>query len=111
MLTEAQLAAELQISTRQVQRYTAAGMPCQPVGVRGKRYDLGECRNWLKDNYTCLSSQQKQGATKSPSASIVKEFTAAYRRAQVRVKPSESRQNSDQPSAETERRLSLVTPG
>ena len=26
MLTEAQLAAELQISTRQVQRYTAAGM-------------------------------------------------------------------------------------
>ena len=32
MLTEAQLAAELQISTRQVQRYTAAGMPCQPVG-------------------------------------------------------------------------------
>ena len=34
MLTEAQLAAELQISTRQVQRHTAAGMPCQPVGVR-----------------------------------------------------------------------------
>ena len=35
MLTEAQLAAEVQISTRQVQRYTAAGMPRQPVGVRG----------------------------------------------------------------------------
>lgn len=110
MLTEAQLAAELQISTRQVQRYTAAGMPCQPVGVRGKRYDMTECRNWLKDNYTCLSSQQKQGVTKSPSALIVKEFTAAYRRAQVRVRPSESKPSLDQHSADTERRLSLVTP-
>lgn len=49
MLTPAQLAAALSISERQVSRLTSAGMPCQPVGVRGKRYVLDECRNRLKD--------------------------------------------------------------
>lgn len=98
MLTAAQLAAELQISERQVQRLSAAGMPCQPVGARGKRYVLDECRNWLRDNYSCLSNAHQQVAGTSTSASAVKEYTAAYRRAQVRVKPSESKPNSDQPS-------------
>lgn len=109
MLTEAQIAAELQISTRQVQRYSAAGMPFQPVGVRGKRYDLTECRNWLKDNHTCLSSQAKLAGSKSPSASTVNEYIAASRKARVRVKPSELKPSSSLPSTETAPRLSLVT--
>lgn len=110
MLTEAELAAALRISARQVQRLTSAGMPVVPIGTRGKRYDLEECKNWLKDNYTCLSNAQKTGATKSAYASAVNAFTDASRRAHLRVKPSESKQNSDQPSAATERLLSLVTP-
>lgn len=109
MLTEAELAAELKISTRQVQRLTAAGMPYTPTGMRGKRYDLEECRSWLRNNPECLSNQQKQAATKSQSALIVKEYTAASRQARVRVKPSEWKPNSEQPSAETGPRLSLVT--
>jgi hypothetical protein len=109
MLTEAQLAAELQISTRQVQRCAAAGMPAQPVGARSKRYDLAECRHWLRENHTCLSSQPKPAATKSQSALIVREYTAAFRRAQVRVKPSELKPSCDQPSAETGPRSSQAT--
>lgn len=109
MLTEAEFAAAMHISTRQVQRYTAAGMPCQHVGVRSKRYDLAECRAWLNENHTCLSSQQKQAGTKSPSASTVKEYIAASRKARVRVKPSELKPNSSPPSTETAPRLSLVT--
>lgn len=109
MLTPAKLAAALDISERQVHRLTSAGMPCVPVGARGKRYDLEECKNWLKDNHTCLSNQQKPEAGRSVSASAVNAFTAAYRRAHLRVKPSSSKPNSDQPSQEVERRLSLVT--
>lgn len=109
MLTPAKLAAALDISERQVDRLTKAGLPFVPVGTRGKRYDLEECKNWLKDNHTCLSNQQKPEAGRSVSASAVNAFTAACRRAHTRVKPSTSKPNSEQPSPEVERRLSLVT--
>lgn len=110
MLTEAELAAALKISARQVQRLTSAGMPVIPIGTRGKRYDLDECKNWLKDNYTCLSNAQKAGATKSAYASAANAFTDASRRVHLRVKPSESKPNLEQHSAETGPLLSLVIP-
>lgn len=108
-LTPAELAAALRISTRQVDRLVSAGMPCQPVGARGKRYDLHACKQWLKDNHQCLSNQQKPVAGRSVSASVVNAYTDASRRAHLRVKPSSLKQNSDQLSPEAERRLSLVT--
>jgi phage terminase Nu1 subunit (DNA packaging protein) len=110
MLTAAQLAAALSISERQVQRLAAAGMPVQPIGARGRRYDLEECRQWLRENHACLSNAQKPEAGKSLSASVVNAFTAASRQVQVRVRPSESRLKSDPPSDGSEPRLSLVTP-
>ena len=109
MLTPSELATALRISERQVQRLTADGMPFQPVGARGKRYDLEQCKAWLRENHTCLSNKQKQAASKSVSASAVNAFTDACRRAHLRVRPSESKPSCEQPSAETERRLSLVT--
>lgn len=109
MLTSSELATALKISERQVQRLAAEGMPFQPVGARGKRYDLELCKAWLRENHTCLSKQQKQAGTKSVSASDVNAFTDACRRVHLRVRPSESKPNSEQPSAEIERRLSLVT--
>jgi hypothetical protein len=109
MLTAVELASALKICERQVQRLVAAGMPWQPVGARSKRFDLDECRLWLRINYQCLSSQPKPGVMKYPSASIVKEYTDASRRAQVRVRPSEFKQSSSPPSTETAPRLSLVT--
>ena len=89
MLTPAKLAAALDISERQVQRCVAAGMPFQPVGARGKRYDLDECKQWLRENHKCLSSVQKTGAGRSVSASAVNAFTAACRQVHLRVRPSE----------------------
>lgn len=40
MLKIEQLATELGVSTRQVQRLQSDGLPFVPVGKRGKRYDL-----------------------------------------------------------------------
>lgn len=110
MLTAAQLAAALSISERQVQRLAAAGMPVQPIGSRGRRYDIDECRRWLRENHSCLSSAPKQEASRSLSASTVNAFTAASRRVQLRVRPSESKPSCDQPSEKSEPQLSLVIP-
>lgn len=93
MLTPAEIAAALRCSTRQIQRLTAAGLPCTPTGARGKTYDLEECKAWLRANPTCLSPQRQRAATKSLSASAVSDFTAACRRAQLRVMPSTSSQS------------------
>lgn len=110
MLNQTEAAAGLGISSRQLQRLMAAGLPFTPVGTRGKRFDLDECRTWLRANPTCLSSQPQQAATTCLSASTINAFTAGSRRVQVRVKPSESRPKSEQPSPGTSPSLSLVTP-
>lgn len=47
-LTRQQLCAALQISESPVRRLELDGLPCTPVG-RGKRYELAECRLWLKE--------------------------------------------------------------
>lgn len=46
-LTRQQLCAELAISESTVRRLEVAGLPCTPIGRRGKRYDLAEVKTWL----------------------------------------------------------------
>lgn len=93
MLTPADIAAHLKVSVRQVQRLTVAGMPSVPVGARGVRYDAAACVAWLQANretLTCLSNPRPEAASKCLSASVASAYTAACRRAQLRVMPSES---------------------
>lgn len=94
MLTTEQFAAAIGVSARHVQRLRSAGMPCLPVGARAIRYDLDACRTWLQANAdlvrTCLSAARPPAVSRSLSASVASDFTAAYRRAQVRVMPSDS---------------------
>jgi len=102
VLTPEALAAHLCISTRQVQRLRAAGMPCVPVGARAVRYDLQACTAWLQSNpeALCPTASTAAAATRSLSASAVSAYTAACRRAALRVTPSSSSPNSaSQPSA------------
>lgn len=95
LLTIAQLAAHLGVSVRHLERCAAAGMPSVPVGARSKRYDSPACLAWLaqhaREHNTCQSSAPQRAGTKSLSASAVNAYTAAYRRAQLRVMPSESK--------------------
>lgn len=85
MLTQAELAAALGISTRQVQRLA---LPHTPVGRRGKRYDLDECRKYLREVYPCQSSEPRPAGGTSASASAIAEYTDAFRRVHLRVMPS-----------------------
>jgi hypothetical protein len=83
VLTAAALAAALGISERQVQRLRAAG----------KRYDVEECKRWLREQ-KCQSERPPQADTKSLSPSAVDAYTAAFRRAHLRVLPDRSKLNS-----------------
>ncbi len=96
LLTTEQLAAHLGISARQVQRLAAAGLPSIPVGARGRRYDLEACEQWLVVNREALRTSMGRARvaarpSESPSASAVSAYTDAYRRARLRVMPSEPR--------------------
>lgn len=86
-LTRQQLCAALTISESTVRRLELDGMPYTPVGIRSKRYDLDECKAWLRENQ-CQSGSTSKGGGMSASWSGVNEFTESCRKAQLRVLPS-----------------------
>lgn len=86
-LTRQQLCAELSISESTVRRMELDGLPFTPVGVRGKRYDLAECKRWLRE-HQCQPGSIKKAAGMPESCSAAGAFTASYRKVQLRVMPS-----------------------
>lgn len=50
MLNRQQLCAALSISESTVRRLEQIGLPYVPVGARSHRYDLDECKEWLRVN-------------------------------------------------------------
>jgi phage terminase Nu1 subunit (DNA packaging protein) len=91
-LTRAQLCASMGVSDSTVGRWLLAGLPYTPVGVRGKRFDLAECRAWLREQYQpCQPGQTNKAAATSASWSPAAVFTESCRRVQLRVTPSAQR--------------------
>ena len=60
-----QLCAALGISESTVRRLELVGLPYTPIGTRGKRYNIAEVKNWLR-NTKCQSTP----TAKSVSASL-----------------------------------------
>jgi hypothetical protein len=89
-LTRQQLCAQLSVSESTVRRLEAIGLPYTPVGAKSKRYNLPECRAWLKLNQNKLCQSPQTPAAKSTSIlwSAANDFTVASRKAQLRVMPS-----------------------
>lgn len=108
-MNQTETAAGLGISVRQLQRLTAAGLPYTPVGVKAKRYDVAECRAWLRANPQCLSSNCPPAAGKSLPASTISAYTDTYRRVHLRVTPSDSSPNSSPRLVAAENPLSRAT--
>lgn len=86
-LTRQQLCAALGISESTVRRLEIDGLPYTPVGIRAKRYDLVECKNWLKANQ-CQSGKTKKDVNISALWSAGNAFTESCRKVQLRVMPS-----------------------
>jgi phage terminase Nu1 subunit (DNA packaging protein) len=89
MLTPAQLAAAMQISTRTLARWDTEGCPCEWAGHR-RRYDLEAVKAWNRER-ACQSEKTKPAATTPRYASTVAAFTDSYRQVQLRVMPSASK--------------------
>lgn len=87
-LNRQQLCAALGVSESTVRRLEQSGLPFTPVGKRSKRYDLAECKKWLKENQQCPSGTINKVGSTSASWSMAKEFTESCRKVQLRVTPS-----------------------
>lgn len=85
-LTRQQLCAALGISESTVYRLEQGGLPYTPIGIRGKRYNLAECKAWLRENQ-CQSGKKTASGT-SGSWSAGSGFTDACRKVHLRVMPS-----------------------
>lgn len=86
-LTRQQLCAELTVSESTVRRWELEGLPFVPVGVRGKRYDLAEVKSWLRGRQ-CQPGSTRKAVGTSALCSAASAFTESYRRAHLRVMPS-----------------------
>jgi len=85
-ITRQQLCAELGISESTVRRLEQAGLPFIPIGKRTKRYDLEECRTWLRDVYR--PGEQLHGRADAGLRKRADQFTESCRNIKLRVKPS-----------------------
>lgn len=87
-LNKQQLCAALNISESTVRRLEQAGLPFTPVGVRSHRYDLDECKEWLRTQYVPAMTARRTSPA-PPAWKGDAEFMASCRRAQLRMSPSE----------------------
>lgn len=86
-LTRQQLCAALNISESTVRRLELLGLPYTPVGIRAKRYSLGEVKEWLRANQEQIGRANRDASTSS-SRSAGTEFAAACLKVKLRVMPS-----------------------
>lgn len=85
-ITRQQLCAELGISESTIRRLEQAGLPFTPIGKRTKRYDLEECRTWLREVYRPGDKSQAQADAVLRKRGDA--FTESCRKMILRVKPS-----------------------
>ena len=85
-LTRQQICAALGVSESTIRRLEHAGLPFTPIGVRTKRYDLDECKTWLRTQYVPGAAAQDR----LPQSDIkrTKEFLEKCKKVKLRVYPS-----------------------
>ena len=86
-ITRQQLCAELGISESTVRRLEQAGLPFTAIGKRTKRYDLVECKTWLREVYR--PGDQSQGQVDAALKKRGDAFAESCRKMILRVKPSD----------------------
>jgi len=85
-ITRQQLCAELGISESTVRRLEQAGMPLTLIGKRTKRYDLEECKKWLRNVYQ--PGERLQSGRHAELIEAGKRFAESARTVKRRVEPS-----------------------
>jgi excisionase family DNA binding protein len=91
LLTLPQAAARLQISTRQLRRLLARGLPSILVGKTARRIPADALEAWIREQTTWGNGATPQGAGTSNSSSAETEYIAAARRVRARPRPAPSK--------------------
>lgn len=89
-LTRQQLCVQLNVSESTIRRLELDGLPCTPVGRR-KRYDLSECKQWLRTHQPeqkCQSGQTQKDAATSASWSRAAAYIESSQQVRRRAMPS-----------------------
>ena len=95
LLKKIELALELGISTKQIERLMREGLPFIPFGKRIKRYRKESVENWLLSRESCLSAPTKKAAGTSNFVSSDNAYTAACLKAAQRKTQKTQKQRSD----------------
>ncbi len=89
-LTRQELCVKLRISESTVRRLELDGLPCMLIG-RTKRYDLAECKAWLRTHQPkkqCQPGSTRTVAATRQSWSRADDYIASFQQTQRRVMPS-----------------------
>ena len=87
-LTRQQICAALGVSESTIRRLEHAGLPYTAVGIRTKRYDLAECKAWLRTEYVAPTSDTATAGTTADLQRRGKDFVESAKKMKLRVKPS-----------------------
>jgi phage terminase Nu1 subunit (DNA packaging protein) len=86
-LNRQQICAELGVSESTIRRLEQQGLPFTPVGARSKRYDLEECKTWLRESFgggpVVIARQRPE-----PEWKASKEFVEMCKKVKLRCYPS-----------------------
>lgn len=86
-LNRQQICAEMGVSESTIRRLEQQGLPFTPVGVRSHRYDLEECKAWLREHFgggpVVVARQRRE-----PESKAIKEYLEAFRKVKLRCHPS-----------------------
>lgn len=85
-LSRQEICAALGVSESTIRRLEQNGLPFTPVGARSKRYDLAECKAWLRAN---PPGGNRERTPMAPGLASVAEFAASCKKVKLRVMPTE----------------------
>jgi hypothetical protein len=94
-LNRQQICAALGVSESTIRRLEGLGLPFTPVGVRSKRYNLEECKNWLRTQYVPGATAPVLVGSAREMWKRGKEFTDLCKNQKLRVYPSEPKTEKD----------------
>lgn len=83
-----QICAALSVSESNIRRLESLGLPFTPVGVRSHRYNLEECKTWLRTQYVPGATEPVPTITAREMWKMGKDFEASCRKVKLRVRPS-----------------------
>lgn len=88
-LNKQQICVALGVSESTIRRLEQLGLPYTPVGARSKRYNLDECKSWLRMNENKLNSGKPQpGRGQMTRLKSELAFKESCKKIRLRVYPS-----------------------